>query len=198
VSVNIAAQCFIATATFGSEMAPEVQVLRNFRDNQIMRTQAGSAFMVAFNAWYYSFSPNVANTIAGGSALKAAFRAILYPLIIELNVGARVFTALSANPEIAAILTGLTVSSLIGATYLGLPLAGVARFSRTVRRTVERLLRPLALATAIALIVTLAAEILSLGVITVATSASVAVLGTLAVTGLGTSRLLLRLTKTSG
>lgn len=59
ISVRVS-PCLIATATFGSELAPQVQFLRDFRDKQIMQTFAGSNFMVAFNAWYYSFSPAVA------------------------------------------------------------------------------------------------------------------------------------------
>ncbi|HUK51278.1 MAG TPA: CFI-box-CTERM domain-containing protein, partial [Terriglobales bacterium] len=55
-----APKCFIATATFGSQLAPQVQFLRTFRDQQIMNTFAGRSFMIAFNAWYYSFSPQVA------------------------------------------------------------------------------------------------------------------------------------------
>ena len=42
--------CLIATASFGSELAPEVEFLRDFRDNKILRTFAGSGFMMAFNA----------------------------------------------------------------------------------------------------------------------------------------------------
>ena len=41
--------CLIATAAYGSEMAPQVQLLREIRDNQLMNTESGSAFMGAFN-----------------------------------------------------------------------------------------------------------------------------------------------------
>ena len=49
--------CLIATAAYGSEMSPQVQMLREIRDNQLMNTESGSAFMSAFNNVYYSFSP---------------------------------------------------------------------------------------------------------------------------------------------
>ena len=45
--------CLIATAAYGSEMAPQVQLLREIRDNQLMNTESGSAFMGAFNELYY-------------------------------------------------------------------------------------------------------------------------------------------------
>ena len=41
--------CLIATAAYGSEMAPQVQLLREIRDNQLMNTESGTAFMGAFN-----------------------------------------------------------------------------------------------------------------------------------------------------
>ena len=42
-------------------MAPQVQLLREIRDNQLMNTESGSAFMGAFNEAYYSFSPYIAD-----------------------------------------------------------------------------------------------------------------------------------------
>ena len=41
--------CLIATASYGSELAPQVQQLRELRDNTILQTESGSAFMVGFN-----------------------------------------------------------------------------------------------------------------------------------------------------
>ncbi|MDC0330216.1 hypothetical protein OAN18_04955, partial [Nitrosopumilus sp.] len=49
--------CLIATATYGSELAPQIQQLRELRDNQLLNTESGSAFMTTFNEAYYSFSP---------------------------------------------------------------------------------------------------------------------------------------------
>ena len=47
--------CLIATAAYGSEMAPQIQQLRELRDNTILSTQFGTAFMIGFNQIYYSF-----------------------------------------------------------------------------------------------------------------------------------------------
>ena len=41
--------CLIATAAYGSEMSPQVQMLREIRDNQLMNTESGTAFMSTFN-----------------------------------------------------------------------------------------------------------------------------------------------------
>ena len=53
--------CLIATATFGSEMAPQVQFLREIRDNTVLQTESGVSFMAGFNQFYYSFSPVIAD-----------------------------------------------------------------------------------------------------------------------------------------
>ena len=53
--------CLIATAAFGSEMSPQVQQLREIRDNIVMQTSSGKSFMTGFNQIYYSFSPQIAD-----------------------------------------------------------------------------------------------------------------------------------------
>lgn len=141
--------CIIATATYGSAVAPQVQVLRNFRDNSIMRTNAGSNFMLAFNAWYYSFSPPVANYIASHWVARTVMKAALYPLIGILTLSDGTFQATSASPELAIILAGLLASGMIGAFYLGLPLSLIrGKVKRLAGASVGRALeRVLALAT---------------------------------------------------
>ena len=126
--------CLIATATYGSATAPEVQLLRNFRDNSIMHTKVGSSFMIAFNAWYYSFSPTVAAYITTHAAEKSAMKIVLYPLVGILYLTANLFSITSAYPELAALLSGLLASSLIGAFYLGLPLSILRSKIRSLRK----------------------------------------------------------------
>lgn len=118
-----APKCLIATATYGSELAPEVQLLRNFRDNSIMKTASGSSFMIAFNAWYYSFSPYVANYLTSHWVERTVMKGVLYPLIGMLYLTSNLYAATATYPELAALLSGLLASSLIGAFYLGLPLS---------------------------------------------------------------------------
>jgi hypothetical protein len=110
--------CVIATATFGSEAAPAVQFLRGFRDNLVLKTQAGSAFMQPFNAWYYSFSPSVAQFIANHDPVRAPVRVLLYPLLGVLDISASTYSLFSASPEFAVVIAGLIASSLIGLVYL--------------------------------------------------------------------------------
>jgi hypothetical protein len=128
--------CIIATVTFGSEAAPAVQFLRNFRDQLVLSTRAGSAFMVVFNAWYYSFSPTVAGFIAANDPLRAPIRVILYPLLGVLGFSTFVYSLSSGAPEFAVVVAGLVASSLIGLVYLT-PFTFVCMRALTRRRRIN-------------------------------------------------------------
>ena len=78
--------CLIATAAFGSEMAPQVQFLREIRDNTVMNTQSGTAFMNGFNQFYYSFSPAVADYERENPVFKEMVKVTLAPLLTSLTL----------------------------------------------------------------------------------------------------------------
>jgi len=78
--------CLIATATFGSEMAPQVQFLRELRDNTVLQTESGTSFMTGFNQFYYSFSPTVADYERENPAFKEAVKLIITPLLTSLTL----------------------------------------------------------------------------------------------------------------
>jgi hypothetical protein len=118
VGAQAALKCFIATAAFGSELSPAVRFLRTFRDQLVLSTRAGSAFMEVFNAWYYSFSPAVANIVASNDLFRGAARVLLYPLLAILGISVVAFSVFSCVPEFAVVMAGLTASSLIGIVYL--------------------------------------------------------------------------------
>jgi len=120
ISVQVS-PCLIATATYGSELAPQVQFLRDFRDQQIMNTFAGSNFMTAFNAWYYSFSPGVAKYESTSPTARVLAKTVLYPLIGILKISSSTFSLFGFAPEFAALVTGLLAGSLIGLAYFACP-----------------------------------------------------------------------------
>ena len=78
--------CLIATATYGSEMSPQVQMLREIRDNAVLRTESGSSFMSSFNSIYYSFSPTVADWERESPIFKDAVRVAITPLLSSLSI----------------------------------------------------------------------------------------------------------------
>jgi len=78
--------CLIATAAFGSEMAPQVQLLREIRDNTVLQTESGVLFMTWFNQFYYSFSPVIADYERENYVFKEAVKLALTPLLTSLTL----------------------------------------------------------------------------------------------------------------
>ena len=73
--------CFIATAAYGSYLAPEVMVLRGFRDRYLLTNGPGQAFVDL----YYRFSPPIAAFIKEHDSLKEAVRWGLTPVVYALK-----------------------------------------------------------------------------------------------------------------
>jgi len=83
---NESGGCLIATATYGSEMAPQVQLLREIRDNQLMNTDSGVSFMTGFNQLYYSFSPYIADMERENPIFQEAVKIGITPLLSSLSI----------------------------------------------------------------------------------------------------------------
>ena len=107
--------CLIATAAYGSEMSPQVQLLREIRDNQLMNTESGSAFMSTFNNVYYSFSPVIADYERENPLFKEAVKIAITPMISSLSLME------NANSESEVLGLGLSVIALNIGMYLGVP-----------------------------------------------------------------------------
>ena len=78
--------CLIATAAFGSELAPQVQMLREIRDNTVLGTTSGTAFMTGFNQFYYSFSPTIADWERENPIFQDAVKITITPLLTSLSI----------------------------------------------------------------------------------------------------------------
>ena len=78
--------CLIATAAFGSELSPQVQFLREIRDNTVLQTESGTSFMTGFNQFYYSFSPAIADYERENPTFKEAVKLTLTPLLTSLTL----------------------------------------------------------------------------------------------------------------
>ena len=107
--------CLIATATYGSELAPQVQQLRELRDNQLLQTESGTAFMGTFNDIYYSFSPTIADMEREHPMFKEAVKLAITPMISSLSLME------NAETESEVLSNGISVIALNLAMYLGAP-----------------------------------------------------------------------------
>ena len=107
--------CLIATATYGSEMATEVQQLRELRDNQLLQTASGKQFMGMFNDVYYSFSPIISDYERENPLFKEAVKLAITPMISSLSLMD------GANSESEVLGIGLAVIALNIGMYLGIP-----------------------------------------------------------------------------
>jgi hypothetical protein len=107
--------CLIATAAYGSELSPQVQLLREIRDNQLMNTESGSAFMNTFNDVYYSFSPYIADMQRENPMLKEAVKLGLTPMLSSLSI------MQNAESESEVLGLGLSVIALNLGMYIAAP-----------------------------------------------------------------------------
>ena len=107
--------CLIATAAYGSEMAPQVQQLRELRDNQLLQTESGTQFMSTFNDVYYSFSPIIADYERENPYFKEAVKLAITPMISTLSLME------NAESESEVLSIGLSVIALNLGMYLAVP-----------------------------------------------------------------------------
>jgi hypothetical protein len=107
--------CLIATATYGSEMATQVQQLRELRDNQLLQTESGSAFIGIFNDIYYSFSPTIADYERENPMFKETVNLAITPMLSTLAIME------NAESESEVLGLGLSVIALNLGMYIGAP-----------------------------------------------------------------------------
>ena len=119
--------CLIATAAYGSELAPQVQMLREIRDNQLMNTESGSAFMTSFNELYYTFSPTIADMERESPVFKEIVKAGLTPMLSTL--------AIMENAETESEVLGLGLSVI--ALNLGMYIAAPALIAMKVNQQIK-------------------------------------------------------------
>jgi hypothetical protein len=72
--------CFIATAAYGTETATELDILRDFRDQVLLKNALGSRFVET----YYELSPPVAGFIAKNDFLRAVVREVFLDPIVSI------------------------------------------------------------------------------------------------------------------
>lgn len=123
--------CLIATAAFGTEMSPQVQYLREVRDNTVMSTGSGMAFMSGFNSLYYSISPQIADMERENPLFREMVRVAITPMLASLSI-----MSLAENgSEVSVLGTGLLVITLNIMMYLAAPvLIGFKAYGKIANR----------------------------------------------------------------
>ena len=114
-SAPVGGGCLIATATYGSEMAIQVQQLRELRDNTLLNTESGTNFMKLFNDVYYSFSPYIADMERENPVFKEMVKLAITPMISSLSLME------NAESESEVLSIGISVIALNLGMYLGVP-----------------------------------------------------------------------------
>ena len=109
--------CLIATAAYGTELAPQVQFLREIRDNTVMSTTSGTAFMTGFNQLYYSFSPTIADMERENPMFQEAVRAFITPMVSTLSI----MTLAQDGSEAEVLGLGISVIALNLGMYVAAP-----------------------------------------------------------------------------
>lgn len=71
--------CFIATACYGDYAAPEVLVLRQYRDERLLATRSGSLFVKL----YYIISPPIAKILEQSAWLRNFTRKYILSMIVN-------------------------------------------------------------------------------------------------------------------
>ena len=129
VTPDAAAQgggCLIATAAYGTEMANEIQMLREIRDASIMNTALGSMFMDAFNNIYYTFSPTIADLERQSPEFRSVVRTLITPMIASLSI----MSFADSESENNILLLGTLVIALNIGIYIVSPIAIALRLKR--------------------------------------------------------------------
>jgi hypothetical protein len=122
-------------------MAPEVAYMRYVRDNLVGSTPVGRILRDAFNAFYYSWSPPIAEAIAASPQLQALFRILLQPLVWIAHATAHTYTVIAASTgsaDAASVVAFTAAAAMTIATYIITPALAI-RFAMKHTRTLRGL-----------------------------------------------------------
>jgi len=122
--------CLIATAAYGTEFAPQIQQLRELRDNKLQQTESGSSFITAFNDFYYSFSPYIADYERENLIFKETIKLAITPMISSLSI----LNYVDIDSEAAVLGYGISLILLNIGMYVGIPVFGILKLYQFKRK----------------------------------------------------------------
>ena len=109
--------CLIATAAYGTELAPQVQLLREIRDNTLFSTTSGTSFMMGFNTLYYSFAPTIADWERENPMFKETVKTLITPMLSTLSI----MSLADEGSEVEVLGLGISVIALNLGMYIAAP-----------------------------------------------------------------------------
>jgi len=118
--------CLIATATYGSEMSSQVQMLREIRDGKLLTSTSGSTFMAGFNSIYYMFSPTIADLERESPVFKEFVKLAITPLLTSLSILS--FVDMDSEAEVLGY--GISIIGLNLGMYIAAPAIAIHRVIR--------------------------------------------------------------------
>ncbi len=121
--------CLIATATYGSELAPQVQLLREIRDGTVLSTASGASFMTGFNQIYYLFSPAIADAERENPIFRDAVKLFITPMLSTLSI----MTLADVGSEAEVLGLGMSVIALNLGMYVAAPALAGFTIHRRIR-----------------------------------------------------------------
>jgi len=125
-SIPFGGGCLIATATYGSELSPQIQQLRELRDNQLLNTESGTSFMESFNDFYYSFSPIIADYERENPVFREMVKIAITPMITSLSI----LNYVDMDSEVEVLGYGISLILLNVGMYIGIPAIVIFRIRK--------------------------------------------------------------------
>ena len=122
--------CLIATAAHGTELAPQVQMLREIRNNVLFGTSSGTTFMAGFNEFYYSFSPGIADLERQSPVFREMVKATITPMLSTLSILS--YAEIDSESEMLGY--GIGVILLNAGIYFAIPAIVIIKTRKFIKK----------------------------------------------------------------
>ena len=99
-----------------------MQLLRELRDDKLIKTESGSAFMTEFNKFYYSFSPIIADFEHENLVFRETVKMVITPMILSLSI--LNYVDMETDAEVLGYGISLILLN-VGMYFVAPPIAGI-------------------------------------------------------------------------
>lgn len=124
--------CLIATAAYETELAPQVQLLREVRDNVLFSTGSGTTFMTGFSEFYYTFSPTIADLERQNLVFKEAVKITIIPMLSTMSI----LNYADINSESEMLGYGIGIILLNVGMYFVVPALVIVKIKKYLKKSI--------------------------------------------------------------